>query len=362
MDGEFWKKRINHELFQSSASTGSGSSSPSSREQHQPSSSPSLPLVTRHHQRVERHHSHRETSSALNVLSEAAAAILETKPPGYRSLPPSHPMETSPVPGFNATSSQLNFNRRDRSTSSLTYRGSPYELSLLHKEHLQSTRRNSDPSDRAVIAAIMAHRQATAELQYHHPLPPPPDDEPLDMSLKSRNSSGSESHSRSDRSDSGGSDVGMGAQMRPSVITCAPSLMRSKHSVSPNCHQSTRGGISHSAIQPKGYSPKNYSDERRSAAGQFEARSYLVYDEPSPQMNKGMMDGQISERTSKTKILSGVAGNVDPVIDEHFRRSLGKDYTEILSKNQSSGSTGIIKSNTAPAPLVSTCISSTGMC
>ena len=256
----------------------------------------------------------------------------------FRSLP--CPMDTSPVPSIPP---HLNLNKRDRSCSSLTYRGSPYELSLLHKEHLQSTRRNSDPSDRAVIAAIMAHRQAATEMYT------PPDDQPIDMSLKSRNSSGSESFSRSERSDSG-SDVPLGSQMRPSVITCAPSMMHSKHAVSPTCSQA-RASVSHS---PHGSNGFIKPEEHRRSTGVYDlARSYLVYEDPPPQQqrNKSTMDAQISERASKLQILSGVAENVDPVIDEHFRRSLGKDYSELLNKNSqrsSSSTTTSISSTGEP--------------
>lgn len=91
--------------------------------------------------------------------------------------------------------------------------------------------------------------------------------------------------------------------MRPSVITCASTLSRSQHSLSPSC-QSCNGNNSNS--------DSKISDD---SSDSFDA-----------------VDGK--RRGSRR--LEDVSEMSDPVIDEHFRRSLGKDYSEIFAENNSS--------------------------
>lgn len=112
--------------------------------------------------------------------------------------------------------------------------------------------------------------------------------EPLDMSKKC---------SRQDDEPVSSNSVPI-QQQRPSVITCASALLRSQCHTKSNCQSAHCNGN---------------SEEKTS--------------------EKNELDGGEDVRPGhRREVLSGMC---DPVIDEHFRRSLGKDYPEFLFSNHS---------------------------
>ncbi|RWS28888.1 Transcription cofactor vestigial-like protein 4 [Leptotrombidium deliense] len=174
--------------------------------------------------------------------------------------------------------------RRERSSSSCSfaYRGSPFEINCPNGE-IQLIRRNSDPHSSRYLGV---------------PSDCCDDDQPLDMSKKSRTSSDSESQSLP-RSEVSTPDTAnnLQQQMRPSVITCAPSL-RPKLTLSPSCQSCNLS-----------------SDmEKCSTSSSAELNGHNCN----------------SDAGHRKQILSAVC---DPVIDEHFRRSLGKEYSELFINN-----------------------------
>ncbi|XP_023221918.1 uncharacterized protein LOC111623527 isoform X3 [Centruroides sculpturatus] len=87
-------------------------------------------------------------------------------------------------------------------------------------------------------------------------------------------------------------------QQRPSVITCASALLRSQCHTKSNCQSAHCNGNSEGKTNEK-----NESD-----------------------------GGEDIRPGHRREVLSGMC---DPVIDEHFRRSLGKDYPEFLFSTHS---------------------------
>ncbi|RWS02421.1 uncharacterized protein B4U79_08207 [Dinothrombium tinctorium] len=179
----------------------------------------------------------------------------------------------------------LNVCRRERSSSSCSfaYRGSPYEINCPNGEvHL--IRRNSDPNS----ARHLIYPSDNCE-----------EEQPLDMTKKSRTSSDSESQSLPRSEVSTPETTNNLQQMRPSVITCAPSL-RPKLTVSPNCQSC------------------NLSNDMEKCS---------TTNKESVQFSDHNCNAEVGQRK---QILTGAC---DPDIDEHFRRSLGKDYSEIFMNN-----------------------------
>ncbi|XP_015913065.1 transcription cofactor vestigial-like protein 4 [Parasteatoda tepidariorum] len=116
-------------------------------------------------------------------------------------------------------------------------------------------------------------------------------DQPLDMSWK-----------RTDNKDYQCSQQ----QLRPSVITCASALLRTQCNLSDLAHQMCSANVSDS----------NHIEVKQTPSEKFI--------ETSEEKNKVRRFGHRREI---------VSGSCDPVIDEHFRRSLGKDYQQIFSKS-----------------------------
>ncbi|KAG8189337.1 hypothetical protein JTE90_021842 [Oedothorax gibbosus] len=102
-------------------------------------------------------------------------------------------------------------------------------------------------------------------------------------------------------------------QLRPSVITCASALLRTPCNLSDLAHQMCATNVS-------------------------DYNSHEISNNQSCLKNP---QGHITENTDSEDARPGhrreiVSGSCDPVIDEHFRRSLGKDYQHIFSKSTSS--------------------------
>jgi len=191
-----------------------------------------------------------------------------------------------------------------------------YDISRLDS-HL--IRRNSDPA--AIISSIAKQRIEDDD-----------DEQPLDFSKKSRNnSSNSESQNSLQRSDESSSPVSyytpspisMSHQQmsRPSVITCAPTLRANL--ASPNCQHCSPNSPDPSRI---------HGDHCRS-----QQRAALINEPPPPysQHERRLVIDSTQFETPghrekpKSPVVSGIC---DPMIDEHFRRSLGKEYSDLLGK------------------------------
>lgn len=166
---------------------------------------------------------------------------------------------------------------RSKSSTSLTYRGSPYD-------HMNDGKRSSDLAS-AVIESTYANEESD-------------EDQPLDMSIKSKNSI----ENVAGRSIFSGSPS-LHQQLRPSVIQCVPrtSLVTSTPPES-------------NGIQQPTFSYLNYSDQSRSRC-------------QIPKKGESIV-----ESASKLRILSGQADDCELDIDEHFRRSLGNKYPQVLNK------------------------------
>ncbi len=193
----------------------------------------------------------------------------------------------------------VGFSHRDRDRNgSLTYRGSPYHQ--ICGTNNNNIRRNSDPQSGSCDAITE-------------------EEKPLDMSNKKyRNTENSESQRSESRSEPSRSPPNsltklFGQQMRPSVITCASSLLKSQtqQSLSPTskCHScSTTDDLSQKCDNSGDcYISDNSSD------------------------NTGLDRNANTCKRHRIEIVT--EGVSDPVIEEHFRRSLGKDYSEIFSNS-----------------------------
>lgn len=124
-------------------------------------------------------------------------------------------------------------------------------------------------------------------------------DEPLDMSTK---------RSHEAVSSSGATPV-YSQQHRPSVITCASALLKAQCNLTDVAHSLCTAPLSDS----------NSSDSKETG-------------------NTNGGDSYPSVGPDKMRLghrREVVSGSCDPVIDEHFRRSLGKDYQQIFSKSSS---------------------------
>lgn len=193
-------------------------------------------------------------------------------------------------------------NKKDKSnsSSSLTYRGSPFEFSDFRNTGINNEvqtiinlRRNSDPTTSLLNSALGETRMID---NYDD------DEKPLDMSKKSRkifDKSDDESQTYQELKISFSNQCKQ--QMRPSVITCAPSLLRSQQSTSPNCQNC--GQLTESSK----FDPNNKCCNHDNVLAKSSRKQLQIND--------------------KTEIND---------IDEHFRRSLGKDYSEVFSHKSSS--------------------------
>ena len=180
------------------------------------------------------------------------------------------------------------------------YRGSPYQMPITNG-YLNVLRRNSDPSSLLKATVIQD------------------DEQPLDMSKKKCQSSNENEsqkgivkmESHSEPSSPPFNVVNKNHQMtRPSVITCASTLLKSQSAISKrnDCNCSTTDECMNGDC-------KNIKDQNN--YHEFDLRKIHV--KHSNHNHHG---------SNRLEIVSGMS---DPVIDEHFRRSLGKDYSEIFS-------------------------------
>lgn len=198
----------------------------------------------------------------------------------------------------------IGFSQRDRDVNgSLTYRGSPYHQIECTNNTNNIIRRNSDPQS--------ASSDSMTE-----------EEKPLDMSNKKyRNTDGSESQRSESRSEPSRSPPNclsklFGQQMmRPSVITCASSLLKSQTQRTSQSLSPTSKCLNCSATDNSGdcYASDNNEDE------------YSCGDDKGFDRN-----ANTCKRHRREIVTEGVS---DPVIEEHFRRSLGKDYSEIFSNS-----------------------------
>ncbi|CAL1269739.1 unnamed protein product [Larinioides sclopetarius] len=124
-------------------------------------------------------------------------------------------------------------------------------------------------------------------------------DQPLDMSRK-----------RPQQMASSESQNTQQQQLRPSVITCASALLRTQCNLSDLAHQMCATNVNDS----------NSNDTPDNECMNHQNNSVE---------NDEMKDVRPGHRREI------VSGSCDPVIDEHFRRSLGKDYQHIFSKSTS---------------------------
>lgn len=294
---------------------------------------------------------------------QAHSPRTNSSPNGTRTLPSPDHLIASPMAAV-VTATAINFApqisslyKRDRS-SALAYRGSPYDANSLaiSSADLHSTmlRRNSDPvAAAALLAAVMAGQQhAVAAVE-------PDDEQPLDFSKKSRNNS-SESESRSlPRSDDSPSPSShhhsstthpaaspLAQQMRPSVITCAPALLRTQMSTSPNC-QSCGLSSEFAKFSPSDSRYAELSNHHSHCKTVTAPPPPLVVRAPPPPYSSYHENGRLHAAKTrkvfhpeiirpepiekqKRPVISGVS---DPDLEEHFRRSLGKDFPEMFSKS-----------------------------
>jgi len=278
--------------------------------------------------------------------------------------------------------------RRERPSSSTFasgYRGNPYDLlhtpspaalglspdtmaTVAGNGHSRISRRCSDPAT-SVIAAVMAsrgvvpphlpsmlppHHLLTSPLAIHsttsaHPVDISDDDQPLDMSTKKKKDldetldlsmrSSSPANNRMCRSVHGNDQ---NAIPRPSVITCAPSFKKGKL-------QQTLGRLEVSAktYGLNGYRPMSHTLSGRSCHSTFATSTSPSISSMSSSSSHSESDA-ISDRASKLQILSSQGSSsddesLDPVM-EHFKRSLGGRYNELIRSKSSPISSSSSKS------------------
>jgi hypothetical protein len=193
------------------------------------------------------------------------------------------------------------------------YRGSPYERH--HQHHTDGTnhspidRRNSDPNSQHSMTGQSSGDSMDA------------DDQPLDFSNKSRRRPLPDCESQRNVSPPNHSSAThslsqlFAQQMtRPSVITCGSSLMRAQQSGPPGA-------------QPP---PPSYAD---SVSPPINKHSINGFNDAGVELRNGS-PGDERRTGSRRLIVSAPAEGVsDPVIEEHFRRSLGKQYSQLFSTN-----------------------------
>lgn len=262
-----------------------------------------------------------------------------------------YPLEVDTSPPSSCAPSFMRFsnNSRDRSISScsLNYRGSPYDLSVLSPD--QPPRRNSDPSSLLMtatpynIAMVPSYIPASPSVSSDY------EDQPLDMSKKSRRASDVESH---DQVDCATRSVGNNytslpyesinlttrqQQSRPSVITCAPkkgAIYDDRQNSVNEFNQSSNYHDSSPYSPPPGY--------YRTAPNSILSKCLTGYNHHanhnstnglgnSDSLSKWREDAHSSkscdEELATTKKLLLLKEDCAPGIDEHFRRSLGEQYT-----------------------------------
>lgn len=230
--------------------------------------------------------------------------------------------------------------RLDRSSSSASlhlteaYRGNPYDI--------QAIRRRSEPTSQVISALKGLKCQAAGHPEYEMDY----EEQPLDMSIKGKSSNSSCNSSPSSPPVLESTSLPMTQPFtsqisRPSVITCAPSLKVKSNigSCSSECSSSHKCTHNHQNIPSKLSGDPN----------QF------ITNYPATLMsnsNGHSQDTIIANETAKLNIYcdsSESGGNADPV-DEHFRRSLGKDFTEIFKSPSTTKSVAPSKCGTPRQP------------
>lgn len=114
-------------------------------------------------------------------------------------------------------------------------------------------------------------------------------------------------------------DYGSASGPRPSVITCASSL---RSSPAPSC-PSPCGSTSSSASQSRTITANGSSSP--------------------PPRSRPAADGETRLPPQRREIIS--SGMCDPVIDEHFRRSLGERYTHLFASSSPSSTSNSTNTN-----------------
>ncbi|GFT39501.1 hypothetical protein NPIL_560961 [Nephila pilipes] len=138
-------------------------------------------------------------------------------------------------------------------------------------------------------------------------------DQPLDMSRKRPQQMMSSESQNSQQ------------QSRPSVITCASALLRTQCNLSDLAHQMCATNV-------------NDNNSNDTIDGQF-VNNF--------QNNNVDNDETKDIRPGHRREI--VSGSCDPVIDEHFRRSLGKDYQHIFSKSTTNNISNTVDDHFAKA-------------
>lgn len=280
--------------------------------------------------------------------------------------------------------------RRERPPSSSFasgYRGNPYDLlytpspaalglspdtipTVAGNSHSRISRRCSDPAT-SVIAAVMAsrgvvpphlpsmlppHHLLTSPLAIHsttsaHPVDISDDDQPLDMSTKKKKDLRDETLDLSMRSSSPANNPmsrsahgnHQNAIPRPSVITCAPSSFKKGKL------EQTLGRLEVSAktYGLNGHRSVSHTLSGRSCHSTFGTSTSPSISSMSSSSSHSESDA-ISDRASKLQILSSQGSSsddepLDPVM-EHFKRSLGGRYNELIRSKSSPISSSSSKS------------------
>ena len=213
-------------------------------------------------------------------------------------------------------STYVGFSQRaggDRDGLLSSYRGSPYHQ--MDGTNTSLIRRNSDPNSQ------QSTQSSSDSLE--------DEDKPLDMSNKKyRNSNCSESQmdfesksdsltllSKSPPNSSTFTKLFGQQMMRPSVITCGSSLMKAQQTAQPSQPSATVQSLS----------PTSNCQNCGTKNG----------DNSNDDTNDGEYIACKRHRERQIVITEEVS---DPVIEEHFRRSLGKDYSEIFSNSPNNNS------------------------
>lgn len=279
-----------------------------------------------------------------------------------------YPLEVDTSP---PSSSFMRFsnNSRDRSISScsLNYRGSPYNLSVLSPD--QPPRRNSDPSSLLMAATPYSLSMVPAMIPSSPSISSDYEDQPLDMSKKSRRASDVESHDQVDCARSVGNTCTPSSsssssspydtinltmkqqQSRPSVITCAPrkstvyeERRNSVHDFNPTNTYNNNIDNHHmhsSSSSSSSYSPSS-AFNRSATTNSILSKCLTGYnnnnnnDHHMNNINGDLLSKWREDihrnRPSDEEIVTSnklllLKEDCAPGIDEHFRRSLGEHYT-----------------------------------
>ncbi|XP_054721351.1 uncharacterized protein LOC129231129 [Uloborus diversus] len=184
----------------------------------------------------------------------------------------------------------------DRSVSS-----SPDSVSQEHSPVLASPYKTSTCISSSPSSPLGSERNNNSFNAFRFS-PPTPNfeqdyDQPLDMSKKRLQDAQTSNESQSI----------LQQQFRPSVITCASALLRTQCNLTDSAHHVCKANVSDS----------NSNIDNDTSKADF-------------QNNKVNNEIKSARPGHRREIVSG---SCDPVIDEHFRRSLGKDYQQIFSKS-----------------------------